>query len=273
MNIHLRINELLHEKGNFVLVAVVSAKGHVPQEIGAKMLVTNSGIDFGTIGGGKVEARAIQLALELLQNSNQRFHLVNWNLQTDLGMSCGGEMGILFEVYNQPKWNVVVFGAGHVAQALVRLLLEMSVSVTCVDTRVEWLDRLPRSALLKPKCVEKYEDGVAEIQEMSFCVVVTQGHSTDFPVLKSILNLEAPPVYIGAIGSKIKAKRLKQELGALFSKDTVGKLNCPIGLELGPTHNCTEIAVSIAAEIIQRRNRIAQLNLNEQNSQIRDLSI
>ena len=38
-------------------------------------------------------------------------------------MTCGGVVKLLFEAYNFHDWRIVVFGAGHVAQALVRLLV------------------------------------------------------------------------------------------------------------------------------------------------------
>ena len=46
------------------------------------------------------------------------------------------------EAYNRNDWHIVVFGAGHVSQALIRLLLTLDCRVTCLDSRSQWLDRL-----------------------------------------------------------------------------------------------------------------------------------
>lgn len=65
--------------------------GHATDR-GAKGIVTCSGIEGGTIGGGKIEAAAIDYAQRLLSQGRQHAELVTWNLQTDIGMTCGGEV-------------------------------------------------------------------------------------------------------------------------------------------------------------------------------------
>jgi xanthine dehydrogenase accessory factor len=70
-------SELIGTGVPFVAVTVVDTLGSTPQDRGAKMLVTESGRFFGTVGGGKVEARAIEEALTLLRDDaapKTRFH-------------------------------------------------------------------------------------------------------------------------------------------------------------------------------------------------------
>src|SRR5687767_11572314 len=113
------------------------------------MLVTIEGRVFGTVGGGKIETRAIEEAKSLLTDSaapKTRFH--QWSLEKDIGMTCGGTVRVYFEAFNVTRWNIVVFGAGHVAQALVPLLVQLDCRVTCIDPREEWLSRLPASPKL-----------------------------------------------------------------------------------------------------------------------------
>ena len=55
----------------FVCVTLAGAKGSIPQEIGAKMLVTEAGRSCGTIGGGRVEEAAIKRARELLASEGE----------------------------------------------------------------------------------------------------------------------------------------------------------------------------------------------------------
>ena len=57
----------------------------------------------------------------MLNDASQNRSVVDWNLQRDIGMTCGGLVKLFFEVYNRNDWHVVVFGAGHVAQALVKV--------------------------------------------------------------------------------------------------------------------------------------------------------
>ena len=134
----------------FAQVTLVEATGSTPQDSGSKMLVTKDGLHFGTVGGGKVELKAIEFAQQLIIDpQSPPTRLLDWNLQRDVGMTCGGLVKMFFEVYNRKDWRIVVFGAGHVAQALIRCLLPLSCRIVCVDSRQDWLDRLPNSPQLE----------------------------------------------------------------------------------------------------------------------------
>ena len=62
----------LSEKGeSFVVVTMTSARGSSPQDPGAKMIVTTSGLNAGTVGGGKVEMAAIKKSKELLDSDSR----------------------------------------------------------------------------------------------------------------------------------------------------------------------------------------------------------
>ncbi len=134
--------ELQTNKTQFVEIVLVSARGSTPANAGARAIVVASGIICGTVGGGKVEAKAISHAQNLLNSVENLVDFVIWNLQKDVGMTCGGEVKLYFEVHNHNAWKVAVFGAGHVAQALVPLLTTLDCAITCIDSRAEWLNRL-----------------------------------------------------------------------------------------------------------------------------------
>jgi xanthine dehydrogenase accessory factor len=131
-------------------VVLVEALGSTPQDTGAKMLVTADGLDAGTVGGGKVEAKAIELARDLLRQPSAPPRLVNWILKRDVGMTCGGSVKLYFEPRGADgsgaDWPIWIFGAGHVVQALVPLLTPLACQLTVVDPRRDWLDRLPALA-------------------------------------------------------------------------------------------------------------------------------
>ena len=78
--------------------------------------------------------------------------LVEWNLQRDVGMTCGGVVKLFFETYNHSQWQIAIFGAGHVAAAVVHCLLPLECRVTCIDPREEWLDRLAVVASRSRRC-------------------------------------------------------------------------------------------------------------------------
>src|SRR3954469_7492247 len=105
----------------FVLVMLVETAGSVPQDTGAKMLVTSSGLHAGTVGGGRVEAQAVAIAQEMLAmtgigSDQPRFR--QWSLRGDAGMTCGGAVKLYFEPHPSggAAWTIGLFGAGHIAQ-------------------------------------------------------------------------------------------------------------------------------------------------------------
>ena len=135
-----------------MVVTLIAVKGSGPAFPGARMIVSEDGRCWGTVGGGKVEAKATQQAMSYLQDmvmNQQTMQMCEWNLQRDVGMTCGGQVTFLFELYrNQPLQQVAVFGAGHVSQAVVPLLLTAGFGVSCFDSRLEWLDQLPNHQCL-----------------------------------------------------------------------------------------------------------------------------
>jgi xanthine dehydrogenase accessory factor len=228
----------------FVTITLVAVKGEAPASPGAKAIVTAQGLHHGTVGGGKVEARAIIHAIEQLR-APKAPELVTWNLQKDIGMTCGGEVTFLFETHVTQE--IALFGAGHVAQALTRILAELPYQVTCIDSRPEWLEKLP------PGIARHSREPATEVRTFdarTLFIVMTQGHATDVPILEEIYRHFPNAPYIGAIGSEVKALKLKAELRQRGIAPE--SLRCPIGLPIGGNHP-GEIAVSIAAELLKSR--------------------
>lgn len=250
----------------FVVVTMLSSRGHAPQDPGAKIIVTEKGLHCGTVGGGKIEARCIQEGLLMLK-SDARVQMFDWNLQKDIGMSCGGEASFLFESHQHLLWRVCVFGAGHVAQALVRTLLNLQVRVVCIDHRKEWLDRLPENPKLKKLWVQEGSQAlssmVTNLSEADYFISMTQGHASDLPVLTEILLQYEKVSYVGVLGSDVKAKKIRVDLQAALQarglpadeiQKRMAQLHCPIGLPFG-NNSPQEISISIVAELLQCRDQ------------------
>jgi xanthine dehydrogenase accessory factor len=266
-----KMNDLLAANTPFVMVTVVDSNGSVPQDVGAKMLVTESGLYYGTVGGGKVEARAILEAADLLKEVRTVTELngrsgrkqstgitkfVNWSLSKDIGMTCGGSVKMFLEAFNIKSWNITVFGAGHCSNALTNLLVNLDCHVTCLDTREEWLRKLPTNAKLRTVHSHNLPGEVANIPVGAFVLLMTMGHSSDMPILIEILrqNAEKKFAYIGVIGSDAKAARLKRDVTEAGLPETETKrFKCPMGLPIGTNHP-QEIAISIAAQLLAVRD-------------------
>jgi xanthine dehydrogenase accessory factor len=238
-----------------VVVTVLSVRGSVPCEVGGKAVINADGILAGTIGGGKVEAKAIAVAQGLL-NADHPCVEQQWNLQRDVGMTCGGEMRLLFEpLMSAPSWQVVIFGAGHVAQALVQTLARLRCRVDVIDPREQWLEKLSLAANVKAHHVAHYADGVSLVTRGSMVVCVTQGHSTDRPVLSLILRQIPEVRFLGVIGSAAKRAVLMRELREDGHEEALTqRIVCPLGLPLG-SNEPEEIAISITSQLLQERDR------------------
>lgn len=254
-----KLSVLVESATPFVTVTLLSIRGSAPQIAGAKAIVTAQGIVSGTIGGGKIEGVAIEHACTLLSaEDGKSSEVVKWNLQTDIGMTCGGEVQIFFEVHRQADWPITVFGAGHVSQALVPMLMQLHCRVTCIDPRIEWMEKLPDHPKLTKHCVAEPKGLVGEQPEKSFFLLMSKGHSADVPVLAEILKTREPP-YIGMIGSEQKAKVVRRELEQMgINEEKRRSFYCPIGLPIG-NNTPAEISISVIAQIISQRDELGIL--------------
>jgi xanthine dehydrogenase accessory factor len=87
-----------------VLVTVVDTRGSVPREAGTKMVVADEAT-FGTIGGGRLEYEALQLARAMLAGSAAMPQLRRFGLGPSLGQCCGGSARVLLEpVWQEEPW-------------------------------------------------------------------------------------------------------------------------------------------------------------------------
>ncbi|MEM8910810.1 MAG: xanthine dehydrogenase accessory protein XdhC [Planctomycetota bacterium] len=249
---HQRCLDLLSRVERFVTVALIAAEGSVPQNVGARMIVTKQGLDFGTIGGGRVEHAALNHASRMI-DERAPSGMVIWNLNRDLGMTCGGRVTLFFESYDAAAWQVVIFGAGHVAQALARVLVTLPCQITCIDSREDWLAKLPEGVDAVQR--DRLESYVPEIPDHGSVVCMTRGHSTDLPILEAIAKLDRTFPMVGVIGSKTKAGALRRQLRERLPDVAPLQFHCPVGLPIG-SNLPSEIAISIAAQLLQRRDDV-----------------
>ena len=257
-------NKLADRGVVFATITLVQPEGHVPQDIGAKAIVTESGLAWGTVGGGRLEARAIEHALAMIArvklgadtNTVVDAEMIRYELQRDLNMVCGGAATLFYEISAACNWNIAIFGAGHVAQATVGLLCTFACNVICIDHRQEWLDKIAVRPNLRKILAAEMSEEVYKLPAGTFYVCMSQGHATDLPIVRQILKRDQA-AFIGVIGSEPKARTLR---GALvkegFTQDAVNKIHCPVGLPIG-SNSPAEIAVSIAAQLLQTRDALA----------------
>jgi xanthine/CO dehydrogenase XdhC/CoxF family maturation factor len=154
----------------------------------------------------------------------------------------------------RPKFELVVFGGGHVGQAVALIGSLTGYDVTVVDDREEFASRSrlpdPRIRLL----VSDYESatGKLSITASTAVVIVTRGHQYDEVCLKRVIGSKA--TYIGMIGSRKRVTSVFKKLaGEGVSQQALQRVHAPIGLRIGAI-SPQEIGVSILAEIIAHLN-------------------
>ena len=255
ISFHEKCISLLREGIRYCIVTVVESQFSVPQNLGAKAIIDDSGLIFGTVGGGKIEVAAISHAQQLFQGKVEK-KFVQWSLNRDLGMTCGGQITLAFDIQGPPNWRVHIFGAGHVSQQLIRLLIKLDCQVCCFDHRQEWLDKLPIANNLNKILVSNYNSVAADLPPEAHIVSITQGHSTDLEVATGVLSTQRPN-FLGVIGSASKGKTLKRKLKAAdISTEQIELVQCPVGLPLG-NRSPEEIAISITAQLLQVRDQLS----------------
>ena len=99
------LKEMLEEEQAVAVATIVDAKGSVPREVGAKMVIHPLGRHLGTVGGGCGEADVIRAGLDVIHDGIPR--TVHVDLTEDISMNslgvCGGVMDVFVE-----RWD----GAG-----------------------------------------------------------------------------------------------------------------------------------------------------------------
>jgi xanthine/CO dehydrogenase XdhC/CoxF family maturation factor len=165
----------------------------------------------------------------------------------------GNQLKLVVELVRN-KLHVVIFGGGHVGQAVALMSAIVGYRVTVVDDREEFASRKRLADPTIELLVGDYASasGRLELSSNSAVVIVTRGHQYDEVCLRSVIRSEAR--YVGMIGSRRRVLAVLDRLNREgFSREELSRLHAPIGLKIG-ARSPQEIAVSIIAEIINHLN-------------------
>ncbi len=209
-----------------------------------KMFIEKEGQRIGSLLGGQAMDEDLVEKLETILESRQPLLLT---------LEDGSKNPV--EIFVEPlvaKPVLYVFGGGHVSEQIVPLAAKVHFQVVVIDDRQEFANTKNF-----PDATEVHQfpfDGVMNrlpVDESSFLVIVTRGHTQDKDVLSQALKTDAK--YIGMIGSSRKRNIIYEKLSEEgFTEDDLSRVYSPIGLGIG-AETPQEIAVSIVAEIIKVR--------------------
>jgi xanthine dehydrogenase accessory factor len=243
-----KLSELRASDHPVAIVTVVSAAGSTPAGVGAKMIVAPGGEIFGTIGGGHLEQLAIADAGACLAAGESK--TFRYPLGAKAGQCCGGVVETLVEVLGTGP-QLYLFGAGHVGQAVCRVLAGTPFSVHAIDERADWLgaNGLPREVRKHAEPWDEFMGGARWDASTTYVAIMTHRHDLDQEIVAKAI--ERPAKYVGLIGSKTKWNRFRERLLARgVSEEKLARVKCPIGLDIGGK-SPQEVAVSVAAELLK----------------------
>ena len=161
------------------------------------------------------------------------------------------------EVYieiRRPVQELVVVGAGHIAQPLAHLGALLGFQVTVIDDRPEFATR-ERFPSAEKVIRADFSDPFREtpLHTRSHVLLVTRGHKYDYACLIRALQMDPPPAYIGMIGSRRRVRATYvQLLEEGIAHALLDHIHAPVGLDVG-AETPEEIAVAVAAELIMVR--------------------
>jgi xanthine dehydrogenase accessory factor len=244
----------------FALATVVRAEKPTSAKAGAKASITADGTITGWVGGSCAQPTVIREALKALQDGQPR--LVRLTPPEKLGqatqegvievaLTCisGGTLEVYIEPH-LPAPHLVVIGHLPVAAALVTLGKGLGYRATVLG-----LDATPQRFPQADLVLDHLDFAQVALTTQTYVVVATHGNY-DEEALTWALNTDA--TYVALVASRTRAEAVLQYLReAGLAEERLGRLKYPAGLDIGAS-SPEEIALSILAEIVQRRPRAAQ---------------
>lgn len=255
------------------------------------MMIVTARQTMGTIGGGHLELKSVELAREMLALNVDTATHRHFPLGPALGQCCGGTVDVAFlplcegdraalqqlQMVEQhggrfvvqrvldtgaqlalpldfEPWSIWVFGAGHVGQAIVQVLATLPCQIRWIDGReAVFPDHIPPSVW-----VVATDDPVGEASAVpsgADVLVLTHSHALDLDICLELIKRD-DLAYIGLIGSATKAATFRKRFEQRgVAEAAIARIHCPIGqTQLNGKHPGV-IAVGVAADLIERRQK------------------
>ena len=300
-----------------MLLYVLESHGSSPGRQGFFMAVTKKSEMEGSIGGGIMEHKFVEMAKKRLEEEQpvekkgvyKQVHDKE-AARNQSGMICSGEQTILllslyhkdlpvirdlllslkkndngtlilsptgiafenkspttdfqFEFTSESNWqyrektgyrnHVSIIGGGHCSLALSALMRKLGFYVTVYEDRPDLKTLMQNSDAHARHIVKNYSELKELVQPAPnhYVVIMTFGYRTDDIAIRSLEGKEFP--YIGVLGSSTKiSKLIEAYMQEGMNGNWLQQLHAPIGIQIR-SQTPEEIAVSIAAQIIQVKN-------------------
>ncbi len=238
----------------FVLATVVAREAPQSARVGAHALVTADGGMEGWIGGGCVRPTIVREALAALAEGAPRLVRMSPGAAPDprpevrvYPLTCQGEGSV--DVYLEPVMPapvLVVLGVSRVAHALAAQAPAVGLVPALHDVAA-----LPAGDEGVLQLIARLNAASSD-PALRYVVVATMGEG-DEEALEAAVAAET--AYVGLVASRKKAEALMAYLRSRgVPVERMRQVRAPAGLDLGAA-TPGEIALSILAEVVQRRRR------------------
>lgn len=263
------VAELRANRSAGTLVTVVRVRGHAPRDPGAKMVVAPYS-SWGTVGGGNIEAMAIEHARNMgLETELMTVPLTDKAPYRHGVQCCGGEVTLLFEPLPVPP-SVLLFGFGHVGYELARILSRLDLDLHVVDSRVDQFsaDRTEMFRNAPARVVTRHipvmpEQALADVSASVHVLIMTHDHAEDLALCDAALRNRTVQS-IGLIGSSAKWSNFRRKLTEMgHSPSDVARIRCPIGIPGVRGKAPAVVGTSVAAELLQVMASPTTVNRND----------
>ena len=268
------IDKIKIVRNKIILATIIKAKGSVPRNENVSMAVSSSK-QYGTIGGGELEYQVIKESNDLLNNFDCNQKIIELPLGPTLGQCCGGFVKIQLSKFKNGKnlllkhdlkeqiinqnQNLYIFGAGHVANALLSKLDGVGFNIFVIDSRENFISKINTDYVF-PILAKDPTIIIKNAPSKSYYLVLTHSHQLDLSICDSILK-KNDFTFIGLIGSKTKKIRFTKRLIEIgHDKNLIDKIECPIGIQSIEGKEPDVIAISIIARLLEYKSSSAKID-------------
>ena len=273
------INKINNTKSKLILIKIIDTKGSVPRNKNVTMVISKNN-QYGTIGGGELEYRVTNESIKLLNNSSSIEKIIEFPLGPSLGQCCGGYIKIKLNKYNNGEnllkknnlkdeilnhnKNLYIFGAGHVAKALMKKLDGTGFNIFVIDSRDEFISKI-KIDYINAIFAKEPQIIIKNAPPKSFYLVMTHSHQIDLSICSSLLKINNFS-FLGLIGSETKMARFSKRLIQIgYNKKLIDRIECPIGVDGIVGKEPDIIAISIIARLLQCKSLLN----NQQNKYLK----
>ena len=232
--------------GNAAVATVVGGAGSAGSRIAWVVPPVAEPHVRGSLGSPQADQATIELMKDALEDPRASDGL------REVGID--GETLELYVEIRRPVQELVVVGAGHIAQPLAHLGVLMGFRVTVIDDRPDFAtrERFPDvDRVIRADFTDPFRD--VPLHERSHVLLVTRGHKYDYACLIIALRMDPPPAYVGMIGSRRRVRATYvQLLEEGIDRALLDRIYAPVGLDVG-AETPEEIAIAVAAELVMVR--------------------